>query len=131
MTIISTHRRNVSCSAKGTTNWYCRNPFGPYTRFHSATMSSGWKKVVMFCTSPTRCLGALRNHIALNALAVARLTIRLGKTSGMVPNEGAANRSGSVRSLAGRSASLALLPRVSTARPRCLPRVTASNQATE
>ena len=95
-------------------------------------MSSGWKNWVMFCNSPTRCFGALRYQTALNALAVALLTIRLGKTSGMVPSDGATNCSGSRRrSLAGRSASRALLPRVSTARPRCLPRVTASNQATE
>ena len=95
-------------------------------------MSSGWKNWVMFCSSPTRCLGALRYQAVLNALAVALLTIRFGKTSGMVPSEGATNLSGSLRQLlAGRSASLALLPRVSTARPRCSPRVTASNQATE
>ena len=85
----------------------------------------------MFWISPTRCFGALRNHISLKAFAVARLTIRFGNTSGMVPKEGATNFSGSVRSLAGRSARPALLPRVRTARPRCLPRVTASNHATE
>ena len=94
-------------------------------------MSSGWKNWVMFCNSPTRCLGDFRYQAVLKALAVALLTIRFGKTSGIVPNDGATNFSGSRRSLAGRSASRALLPRVSTARPMCLPRVTASNQATE
>ena len=29
VTISSTHRRNVSCSANGTANWYCRKPLGP------------------------------------------------------------------------------------------------------
>ena len=85
----------------------------------------------MFCSSPTRCFGALRYQPVLKALAVALLTIRLGKTSGMVPNDGATNFSGSRLSLGDSSESRALLPRVSTARPMCLPRVTASNQATE
>ena len=58
-------------------------------------MSSGWKNWVMFCSSPTRCLGALRYQAVLNALAVALLTIRFGKTSGMVPSDGATNLSGS------------------------------------
>ena len=58
-------------------------------------MSSGWKNWVMFCTSPTRCLGALRYQAVLKALAVALLTIRFGKTSGMVPSDGAAKCSGS------------------------------------
>ena len=29
VTIISKHRLNVSCAENGTTNWYCRKPFGP------------------------------------------------------------------------------------------------------
>ncbi len=94
-------------------------------------MSSGWKNWVMFCSSPTRCLGALRYQAALNARAVATFSIRFGKTSGIEPNDGAVNVSGSRRYLGVRSCNFALFPRVSTARPRCLPLVTASNQATE
>src|SRR5947209_1646689 len=40
--ICSTMRRKVSSAPKGTTNWYCKNPRGPYARFHSPIMSSGW-----------------------------------------------------------------------------------------
>lgn len=73
--------------AEELTNWYCRNPFDPYTLFQSVTLSSGWKNEVMFWISPTLCLGALRNHSSLNAFTVAQLIIRLGNTSGTVPYE--------------------------------------------
>ena len=39
----STTVRSVASSPKGTTNWYCRNPRRPYSRFHDPTASSGWK----------------------------------------------------------------------------------------
>ena len=55
----------------------------------------------MFCSWPTPCFGAFRYQNSLNALAVALLTIRFGKTSGMVPSDGATNFSGSRRSLGG------------------------------
>src|SRR6266545_3227771 len=94
-------------------------------------MSSGWKNVVMFCTSPDRCRGALRYQSSLNARAVSRFSMPGGNTSGTLANCGASNRNGSRRSFAGRSSYDADQPRVSTARPRCLPVATESNQATE
>ena len=80
-------------------------------------MSNWGKNWVMFCSSPVRSFGALRYQAGLNAFAVALLIIRLGKTSGRVPSDGATNFKGSRLSLVGSSASWALFPRVSTPRP--------------
>ena len=69
----SSTRRSASSAPNGHSNWYCRNPARPYSRFHDPTMSSGWKKPGIDSTWPIRRRGALRYHSSLNALIVVWL----------------------------------------------------------
>ena len=39
----STTVRSAASAPNGTANWYCRNPRRPYSRFHEAIESRGWK----------------------------------------------------------------------------------------
>ena len=75
----SMQRRSTSSAPNG--SWHCHwtKPAGAVEAVPPANMSSGWKNAGIDCSSPRRCLGALRNQSSLNARTEARLRRPVGR----------------------------------------------------
>ena len=129
--LIRSSARRTTCSwPNGTTNWYCRKPPGPYTRFQFRIPSSGWKNCPMVWICASSRGGAWRYQTSLASPTVRVFSSPLGNTAGAPSRPPGRNTSGSRWSHGARSLTAAKSPLVITERPSFPPRARQSVQAT-